>query len=86
VKFDCKPKELLQEILDLGLSGVFPYITIVLCIFVSLPASVASGERTFNVLKQVNNYYRSTIGQDSLNGFANISCVLARKLNFFLNN
>jgi hypothetical protein len=54
---DCKPKELLQEILELGLSEAFPNITIALLIFVSLPASVASGERTFNVLKQVNKYY-----------------------------
>jgi hypothetical protein len=47
-----KPKELIQEILKLRLCGVFPNITIALRIFVSLPASVASGERIFNVLKQ----------------------------------
>jgi hypothetical protein len=48
---------------------VCPTITTALRIFVSWPASVASGERTFNVLKQVKNYYRSTMGQDRLNGF-----------------
>jgi hypothetical protein len=31
---------------------------------------VASGESTFDVLTQVMNYYRSTMGQDNLNGFA----------------
>jgi hypothetical protein len=41
--------------------------------FVSLPATVASGEGNFNVLKQVKNYYRSTIGQRRLNGFATLN-------------
>jgi hypothetical protein len=40
-------------------------------------------ERTFNVLKQVKKYYRLTMGQDRLNGFAtiNIDRDLAQKLN-----
>ncbi|XP_065672106.1 zinc finger MYM-type protein 1-like [Hydra vulgaris] len=81
---DCKPKELFQEILELGLSGVFPNISIALRIFISLPVSVASGERSFNVLKQVKNYHRSTMGQECLNGLAmlNINCDIARKLDF----
>jgi hypothetical protein len=49
ILLDCKPKELLQEILELGLSAVFPNITITLRIFVSLPAAVVSGERTLCV-------------------------------------
>jgi hypothetical protein len=70
---------LLQEILELRLSGVFPNVTIV-----SLPASVASGERSSCVLKQVNSCHRSTVGQDRLNGFATLSinCDLARRLDF----
>jgi hypothetical protein len=72
-KLDCKPKELLQEILELGLCGVFPNITIAPSIFVTLPASVASGKRTLSVLKRVKNYYRSAMEQDRLNGF-NINC------------
>jgi hypothetical protein len=72
-KLDCKPKELLQEVFELGLSVVFPDVT--------LPASVASGERSSNVLKQVNSCQRSTVGQDRLNGFTTLSinCDLARK-------
>jgi hypothetical protein len=42
-------------------------------IFVSLSASVASGEHTFSVLKQVKNYCGSAVGQDNLNGFAMLS-------------
>jgi hypothetical protein len=55
LKLDYKPKKLLQEVLDLGLSGMYLSITIALRIFVSLPALVVSSERTFNVLKQVMN-------------------------------
>jgi hypothetical protein len=46
---------------------------------------MASGERTFSALKQFENYYRLTMGQDCLNGFATLSinCDLAPKLNFF---
>jgi hypothetical protein len=57
-KLDCKPKELLQDILELVLSEVFPNNINALRIFVSLPAPVTSGECTFNVLKQVMNYHR----------------------------
>jgi hypothetical protein len=42
--------ELPQEILELGLSGVCPNMTFEVSIFVSLPASMDSGERTFCVL------------------------------------
>jgi hypothetical protein len=50
---------------------VFPNITIALHILVSLPASVVSGEHS--LLKQVKNYYFSTVGQDHFNGFAMLS-------------
>jgi hypothetical protein len=60
---------------------MFPNITIKQRVFVSLPASVSLGERTFSVLKQVKNIYRSPMGQDRLDGFAtlNINRDLARK-------
>jgi hypothetical protein len=66
-KLDCKPKELLQEILGPGLCGLFPNIIIAMRIFVSLPESVDLGERTFNVFKQFKNYCRSTVRQLRLN-------------------
>ncbi|XP_065642960.1 zinc finger MYM-type protein 1-like [Hydra vulgaris] len=69
-KLDCIPKKMLEEILGLGLSGVLQNITIALRIFISLPASTASGERTFNVLKLIEIYHCSTIGQERLNGLA----------------
>jgi hypothetical protein len=42
---------MLQEMLELGLSGVFSDITSALRNFVSLQAPVASGEPTFSALK-----------------------------------
>jgi hypothetical protein len=59
-------------------------ITIVLRIFLSLSASVTSGERTLSVLKQVTNCYRSAVEEDRLNGFVTLSvnCDLAKKLDF----
>jgi hypothetical protein len=82
---DCKPTEFLKEIVQFGLSDVFPTSTTVLRIFISLPVSVALLERTSNLLKQVKNYYRSTMGQYRLNCFATLSinCDLARKLGIF---
>jgi hypothetical protein len=72
------------NIFDLGFSWVIPNITIALRIFVSLPASVTSGERTFSVLKQVKHYCRSSMEQDPLNGFATlvIKCEFARRVGF----
>lgn len=72
-----KPKELFQEMFGFGL------ISPLYCVFF-FPAPENSGEHTFNVLKQVKNYFGSTIGQDRLNGFAtlNIKYDLARQLQF----
>jgi hypothetical protein len=60
-------------------SGVFCNTAIELHIFISFPASVASGKRTVSMVKQVKNCYRSPMGQDRLNGFTtlNINCDLA---------
>jgi hypothetical protein len=45
---------------------------------------VASSEHTFDVLKEAENYYRSNMGQDHLNGITtlNINCNVALKLHF----
>jgi hypothetical protein len=51
-------EKLLEEILEL--CGVFPNITIALHIFVTFPASVASGERNFTVFKQLSLFKYET--------------------------
>jgi hypothetical protein len=41
---------------------------------------VASVERTFRVLKQVNKYYLSTLAQEHVSATLNINCDFERKL------
>jgi hypothetical protein len=48
----------------------FPNIFVSLRILLTLPVSVASGERSFSKLKLIKTYLRSTISQERLNGLA----------------
>ena len=52
---------------------VFPNVSIVLRIVLTIPVTVASGERSFSKLKLIKNYLRSTMKQDRLNGLAMLS-------------
>ena len=78
------PKELYVEIHDMGLNALFPNVLTALRIFLTLPASVASNERSFSVLKRIKNYLRSNMAQERLNGLAtlNINSDKARQLDF----
>ena len=42
-------------------------------LFLAVPVTVASGERSFSKLKLVKTYLRSTMNQERLNGLAVIS-------------
>ena len=42
------------------------YLEVALCIFLTIPVSVASNERAFSKLKIIKNYLRSTMGQERL--------------------
>ncbi|ESO05368.1 hypothetical protein HELRODRAFT_171760 [Helobdella robusta] len=52
------------------MSCTFPNIEILLKIFLTIPLSNASGERSFSVLKRIKNYLRSTMGEQKLNNLA----------------
>uniref|UniRef100_A0A8C5Q8G0 TTF-type domain-containing protein n=1 Tax=Leptobrachium leishanense TaxID=445787 RepID=A0A8C5Q8G0_9ANUR len=54
-------------------NGLAPNVTIALRILLTLPISVASGERSFSKLKLIKNYLRSTMSQERLVGLAMIS-------------
>ena len=79
-----RPKELYGEIHAMGLNALFPNILTALRIFLTLPASVVSNERSFSVLKRIKNYLRSNMAQERLNGLAtlNINSDKARQLDF----
>lgn len=75
---------LLNRIHEKGLQNIFPQICVALRIFVSIPVSVAAGERSFSKLAIVKNCRRSTMGQDRLSGLIMLSAErdLARKVNY----
>lgn len=53
-----------------GLSTAFPNVGTILNNFLTLSISKATAERSFNIIKRVNNYLCSTISQEHLTGSA----------------
>ena len=60
------PLTLLNKILKMNFEQLFPYLTISLRIFLTLPVTVASAERSFSKLKLIKNHLRSLLGQKKL--------------------
>ncbi|XP_049293555.1 zinc finger MYM-type protein 1-like [Anopheles funestus] len=52
------------------MSCTFPNMETLLKIFLTIPISNASGERSFSVLKRVKNYLRNSMGESKLNSLA----------------
>ena len=79
-----KPLHLLNKITSMNLESVFPNISIALRIFLTLPVTVATAERSFSKLKLIKNYLRSTMKQERLVDLAilGIESPLARKIDF----
>lgn len=79
----AKPFELLNLILELGMVTIFPNICTGLRIFVTLPVTVAEGERSFSALNRIKDIHRSTMCQGRLNslGILAMEPFLARQLN-----
>lgn len=78
------PLEILQGLHDFGLIESYPNINIAIRLFLTLPVSIASCERSFSKLKLIKNYLRSTIGQDRLSNLAIISIEynIAKDINY----
>ena len=67
-----------------GLQSTFPNVETILRIYLTIPISNASGERSFSVLKRVKNYIRSSMEQDRLSSLA-LLCIESaetKKTNF----
>ncbi|XP_008113471.1 zinc finger MYM-type protein 1-like [Anolis carolinensis] len=56
-----------------GSEDVFPNVYTALRILLTLPISVASGERSFSKLKLIKNYLRSTLSQERLSGLSTLA-------------
>ena len=70
---DSCPKTILPYITKKRLIDIFPNVYVALRILLTLPVSVASGERSFSKLKIIKNYLRSTLSQDHLSGMATLA-------------
>ena len=56
-----------------NLQEIYPNLSISFRIILTVPVTVASGERSFSKLKLIKTYLRSTMSQERLNGLAIIS-------------
>jgi hypothetical protein len=65
-----------------GLQSTFPNVETILKIYLTIPISNASGERSFSVLRRVENYLRNSMGQIRLVNLA-ILCIESTDTNNF---
>jgi len=61
---------MVNYIIENDLSSSFPDIITACSIFLTIPVTVASAERSFFKLKLVKNYLRNTISQERLNNIS----------------
>lgn len=69
LKINLSPQDVLKITLNLEQISV----GIAHRIFLTLPVTVANGERSFSKLKSIKKYLQSTITQNRLSGLASIS-------------
>ena len=69
----ASPQDVLNFILKNNLTDSVPNTVIALRILLTLPVSVASGERSFSKLKLIKTYLRTSMLQERLVGLATLS-------------
>lgn len=70
---DTTPLDILKYICSNNLMSIFPNLATSLRVYLTLPVTVAEGERSFSKLKLIKTYLRSTMTQDRLTNLAVIS-------------
>lgn len=80
-----KPIDVLKFIHENELQNILPNLVVALQIFLTLPVTVASNERSFSKLKLIKNYLRSTMSQERLSGLAVLSIEKEETENLDLN-
>lgn len=75
---------LCQLIYKTGLQELYPYVNIALRIFLTIPASNCSAERSFSVMKRIKNYLRTSMSTDRLNWLAilTIESEITKRINY----
>uniref|UniRef100_A0A3Q2DVQ2 TTF-type domain-containing protein n=1 Tax=Cyprinodon variegatus TaxID=28743 RepID=A0A3Q2DVQ2_CYPVA len=69
----ASPREMLDYIYKEQILDLYGNLSIALRLLLTLPGTVASGERSFSSLKLIKTYLRSTMSQERLSGLALIS-------------
>lgn len=64
------PFRMLDYIYKENVLDIYPNLSIALRLLLTLPVTVASGERSFSAPKRLKTYLRSTMSQDRLSAFA----------------
>lgn len=72
-KNNMSAKEVLTYLVINDLKGIFPNLFVALRIFLTMPVTVAHGERSFSKLKLIKTYLRSNMSQSRLTNLAVIS-------------
>jgi hypothetical protein len=67
------PRQILEFLCETRMCAVLPNLTIALRIMLTVPVSVASGERSFSKLKLIKNYLRTSMSQQRMNDLAILS-------------
>lgn len=72
---DCisSPTEMLDYVYKENLLDSYPNLSIALRLLLTLPVTVASGERSFSALKLIKTYQRSIMSQERLSDLAILS-------------
>ena len=68
-----KPYALFEHLIENNRFTTFPIVFIALRIYLKMPITVASGERSFSKLKLIKTYLRSTVSQERLNSLSMLS-------------
>lgn len=67
------PSEVLDFLVDRDMKSAFPNTTAACQVFLTVPFSVASAERSFSKMKLIKTYLRSTMSQERLSALAVLS-------------
>lgn len=67
------PSEVLDFLVDRDMKSAFPNTTAACQVFLTVPFSDASAERSFSKIKLIKTYLRSTMSQERLSALAVLS-------------
>ena len=63
-------KDLIENFSKFNLKNIFPELFILIKIYLSIPISSATGERSFSALRRIKTWLRNTCGQERLSDLA----------------